>query len=155
MLQQGKSEVTLLIYQWDTVGKMLLQWCMKTCFLNFARDQSAAVLNQKMLNRTWHSETFTRNEMARVVRHSQRLSKKLKLRIWSKVGHKTISWLWLPDWLRLLRTIPSEKVCLNMTIRRWMSPRIGLYGSPVSKLVTCQKTVMYYFCMGHQTRKIK
>lgn len=102
---------------------------MKTCFLNFARDQSAAVLNQKMLNRTWHSETFTRNEMARVVRHSQRLSKKLELRIWSKVGHKAISWLWLPDWLRLLRTIPSEKVCLNMTIWRWMSPRIGLYGS--------------------------
>lgn len=39
------------------------------CFLNFARDQSAAVLNQKMLDGRWCSEVFMRNEMARAVRH--------------------------------------------------------------------------------------
>jgi len=33
-----------------------------------------------------------------------------------------------------------------------MSPRIGFYSSPVSKLVICQKTVIYYFCIGHQNR---
>lgn len=66
---------------------------MKANFLNFAGDQSAAVLKEKMLiciDRMWCREAFMGMEVAGAETQSK-LCKEVKLRILSKVGHTVTS----------------------------------------------------------------